>query len=73
MGRDLREKVKISVDLERLSLSLSLSGKRYISVRNMAELLGTSTKSAGKILSKLEARGYVERYSRRTYRLRRCP
>ena len=63
------ERVKVTVDVEKLSLLLKESGRTYITVKGLAEILGTSTKSAGKIMSRLEALGYVERYSRRTYRI----
>jgi Mn-dependent DtxR family transcriptional regulator len=66
----LGERIKVSLYLERVSIALKDSGKTYVTVKHLAEILGTSTKTAGKIMSKLEALGHVEKYSRKAYRIR---
>ncbi len=64
-------RVKVNIDIVRLVEALAGAGKRYITVDDLAHLLGVSTRSAGKILSRLEYIGAVERHSRRAYRISR--
>ena len=61
------ERVSISLDSLVILLLAPFKGKRYITVSQVSGVLGVSTRSAGRILSKLEKAGYVRRYSTRTY------
>ena len=65
-------RVRVSVSLERIGAIL-LAGRRFISIGEVAELLGVSTRAAGVILAGLERMGLVERWSRRVYRVVRRP
>ena len=60
-------KVKMSVAL--VAAVIAGTGKSYITVREASRLLGVSTKTAGKILAKLEEEGYLVRRSRRAYKV----
>lgn len=60
-------RVRVTVDPQLLAAFLAMQGKRFVAVSNVALMLGTSTKTAGKILATLEKMGYVRRYSRRVY------
>lgn len=62
-----RRQMRLTVDPEAFALALLLSGRRYVRVRDVAGLLGTSTRSAGKLMARLERLGYVRRYSRRAF------
>ncbi len=62
-------RIKVSLDLERISKVLMEMEITYITVRKLADILGISTRTAGKIMSRLEALGIVERYSRRAYKV----
>ncbi len=64
-------KIKVSLNLKRISEMLLERKTKYITVRGLADALGISTKTAGKIMSKLADIGVVERYSRRAYRISR--
>jgi len=64
MGDD---KVSISLDSLVILLLAPFKGRRYITLSQVSGVLGVSTRSAGRILSKLEKAGYVRRYSSRTY------
>ena len=44
--------------------------QRYITARKLARLLGISVFTAGRLLSRLEKLGVVERVSRRVYRVK---
>ena len=67
-------RIRVSLDLnklaEYLAYTLSRDNRRYLTVDGLARSLGVSTRTAGRILSKLEAMGKVSRYSRRAYMLR---
>ncbi|MCE4611394.1 MAG: hypothetical protein F7B17_05425 [Desulfurococcales archaeon] len=67
MGRSGSMKVKMSVAL--VAAVIAGTGKSYITVREASRLLGVSTKTAGKILAKLEEEGYLVRRSRRAYKV----
>ena len=66
---DARRKMKLVVDLDAFAAALALSGRRYVRVRDVAGLLGVSTRSAGRLLARLEQLGYVKRYSRTAFRV----
>ncbi len=60
---------RITVDLYTLSL-LVLRSEQFITAKKLAKVLGVSTKTAGKILAALEREGVVEKWSRKTYKVR---
>ena len=59
--------VRVSIDPDLLAAFIASQGRRFIAVSSVALMLGTSTRTAGKILATLERKGYVRRYSRRVY------
>ncbi len=62
----------ISVKLDVYRLAYYLSGRmklRYIRTRDLAEMLGVSTRSAGKLLARMEDLGLVRRYSNSVYEI----
>ncbi len=62
----------ISVKLDVYRLAYYLSGRmklRYIRARDLAEMLGVSTRSAGKLLARMEDLGLVRRYSNSVYEI----
>ena len=61
------DKIKVTINLRIVGSTLTSLDKRYITISELARRMGTSTKVAGRILSKLENMGYVKRYSNRTY------
>ncbi|WP_131159851.1 helix-turn-helix domain-containing protein [Aeropyrum pernix] len=64
-GGEMKVKVRLAV----VAAILRGSGRRYVSVREVGELLGVTSRTAGRILARLEREGVVSRYSRRTYRV----
>lgn len=60
-------KVRVKVGL--VAAVLKGYGKRYVTVREVSSMLGVSTRTAGRILARLEREGYVERYSKKAYRI----
>lgn len=65
--------VRVTVNPDLLAAFIAMQGKRFIAVSNVALMLGTSTRAAGKILAALERKGYVRRYSRRVYEVLLTP
>ncbi len=65
--------VRVTVNPDLLAAFIAMQGKRFIAVSNVALMLGTSTRTAGKILAALERKGYVRRYSRRVYEVLLVP
>lgn len=61
--------VRVKLDLDRLSTFIEETGLKYITVKKVGNMLGVSTRSAGKILARLEERGVIERYSNKAYRV----
>ncbi len=62
----------ISVKLDVYRLAYYLSGRmglRYIRTRDLAEMLGVSTRSAGKLLARMKDLGLVRRYSNNVYEI----
>ncbi len=66
----MRKQLSITIDLVKFGERLRKK-KNWIRVRELAEELGTSTKSAGKILAALEKLGFVERRSVGVYKVLR--
>ncbi|WP_062661648.1 helix-turn-helix domain-containing protein [Aeropyrum camini] len=64
-GGEMKVKVRLAV----VAAILRGSGRRYVSVREVGELLGVTNRTAGRILARLEREGVVSRYSKRTYRV----
>ena len=60
---------RITVDLDLVGEILAGLRENYVTTREVSEMLAISTKSAGRLLRKLERHGYVERYSTRAYRI----
>ena len=63
----MRSRITVSLDL--VGELLASLKSNYVTVKEVSEMLAISTKSAGKLLRKLERHGYVERYSTRAYRI----
>ncbi|MCE4606801.1 MAG: hypothetical protein F7B59_05670 [Desulfurococcales archaeon] len=63
-----QSQVLVKLDLFRLAFYLSKKmGARYIRIRDLAEMLGVSTRSAGKLLARMEEYGLARRYSNTVY------
>ena len=62
-------KISLSISVEEWA-RYALRGKNFVTVQEVARMLGVSTKTAGRILKRLEELGIVERWSRRAYRVR---
>ncbi|WP_194840472.1 helix-turn-helix domain-containing protein [Hyperthermus butylicus] len=61
--------LRVKLDIEKLAATLVYSGYTYISVYQLARILGITTRTAGRILAEMERKGLVSRWSRRTYKL----
>lgn len=59
--------IRIKVDPVLIALTLASYGYRYITIKRLSMLLGSSSRTAGRVLAELERMGIVKRYSRRTY------
>ncbi|MEB3755852.1 MAG: hypothetical protein GSR79_03205 [Desulfurococcales archaeon] len=60
--------VLVKLDLFRLAMYLSKKRKaKYVRIRDLAEMLGVSTRSAGKLLARMEEYGLAKRYSNTVY------
>ena len=66
----MRKQLSITIDLVKFGERLR-KRKKWIRVRELAEELGISTKSAGKILAALEKLGFVEKRSVGVYKVLR--
>ncbi len=62
-------KISLSIRLDEWAKH-ALRGKNFVTIQEVARMLGISTKTAGRILRRLEEMGLVERWSRRAYRVR---
>ncbi len=60
---------QIKLQVEKLASTLIALGLVYVSVDQLARLLGVSTRTAGRILAEMKRRGLVEKWSKRTYKL----
>ena len=63
--------VKVKVSLDYVVEALASTGKRYVTVKDLSSALGVSTKTAGRLMARLEREGYLRRYSNRAYKLLR--
>ncbi|MCS7107386.1 MAG: hypothetical protein NZ902_04715 [Acidilobaceae archaeon] len=61
--------MKVKVSLEEIADRLQAAGVNYVTPKRVSSMLGISTRSAGKILARLEERGALRRYSNRAYRI----
>ncbi len=61
-------KMRVSIDPAAWARA-NLRGRRYVTVREVAEMLGTDPRAADRLLGELERLGFVERISRRMYRV----
>ena len=61
--------IHVAVDVYDLYLRLVEAGIYFISVNELAKILATSTKSAGRVLSKMYELGLAVRLSKNTYKL----
>jgi len=63
-----QSQVLVKLDLFRLAMYLSKKRKaKYVRIRDLAEMLGVSTRSAGKLLARMEEYGIAKRYSNTVY------
>lgn len=62
----MRTKVKVEVDIERLAERYR---EHYMNPRRLAEDLGVSTRTAGKVLARMERAGLAVRVSKYTYKV----
>jgi Mn-dependent DtxR family transcriptional regulator len=60
-------RVRATIDLYSLALAIALLGVKYVTARDLSAMLGVSTRSAGRIIARMERMGLVRRYSRRAY------
>ncbi|MCE4612695.1 MAG: hypothetical protein F7C07_02540 [Desulfurococcales archaeon] len=60
-------KIRIAIDLYSLALLIASTGVKYITAKDLSALLGVSTRTAGKIMAKMERMGLIKRYSNQTY------
>ena len=61
-------KMRVSIDPAAWARA-NLRGRRYVTVREVAEMLGIDPRAAGRLLGELERLGIVWRVSRRVYRV----
>ncbi len=60
---------RVNVDVRRVAAMLFLQGYIYITVDELARILGTSTRAAGRLLAEMQRQGYATRWSKRAYKL----
>ncbi len=61
--------MRVTLDPHAVLYMLRSRGKTYVTVQELARLLGISTQAAGKLLARLAREGLAVRWSRRTYKL----
>ena len=61
--------VRVKLQIALVAAVIRGSGKRYVTIKDVSKMLGVSTRTAGRILARLEREGYLERYSRSAYRV----
>ncbi|MEM0340389.1 MAG: hypothetical protein QXN05_02550 [Acidilobaceae archaeon] len=61
--------MRVKLDLDQIAKEIADSKFKYVRVKDVSKMLGVSTKTAGKILVRLEREGYVKRYSIRAYKV----
>lgn len=62
-------KVHVAIDLIKLHRKLILEGIIFVTAGKLAEELSISTRSAGKVLSKMSEKGLVVKCSKTTYKV----
>ena len=60
-------KIRTMIDLYSLALLIASTGVKYITAKDLSALLGVSTRSAGRIMAKMERMGLLKRYSNQAY------
>ena len=60
---------RVYIDVRKLVSTLITLGYVYITVDQLASILGISTRTAGRILAEMSRRGLAKRWSKRTYKL----
>ena len=65
----MRSSIKVKVDVALVAAVIRGSGKKYVTARQISRMLGVSTRTAGRILARLESEGYLVRWSRRSYKV----
>ncbi|MCE4623380.1 MAG: MarR family transcriptional regulator [Caldisphaeraceae archaeon] len=63
----MRNSMKVVMKIDRVAALLYSLNKRYITLREFSDALCISTRSAGRVLKRLERRGYLRRYSSTAY------
>ena len=61
--------LRVKLQIALVAAIIRGSGKRYVTIKDVSKMLGVSTRTAGRILARLEKEGYLERYSRTAYRV----
>lgn len=61
--------VKVKLSLDHVIEALEARGKKYVTVRDLSSLLGVSTRTAGRLMARLEEEGYLRRYSNKAYKV----
>jgi len=67
--------MRVTIKPEKL-IALIVRVKRnpeFVTVKEVARLLGLSTKSVGKALAELERKGYLRRVSKKAYKILAIP
>ena len=62
--------MRVTVNPVAVIQALRRRGKVFVTVPELAAILGISRQAAGKLLAQLAREGVVERWSRRAYRIR---
>jgi len=63
----VKRTINVTIDLYLLAMRLKDRGKRFVRVHEIAYELGTSPKTAGKILMSMAKLGYVVKWSEGVY------
>ncbi len=62
--------MRVSVEPVNLLVHALKKGKVFLTVQEVASALGVSRRTAGRILALLCRQGYLERWSKRAYRIK---
>jgi len=60
---------RVYIDVHRLASTLAVLGYIYVTVDQLASILGVSTRTAGRLLAEMARLGLARRWSRRAYKL----
>ncbi len=63
--------ISITINLHWLGTRLQRMNRPYIHLHELADMLSTSPQTAGKVASMLVKLGYLERWSKSVYRIKR--